>query len=452
MQKVVEDLKVRIKSYLCPDACLRTSCMCWTTSRLQVVYHFFPDQHPSTEPNQCCHLVDFPSHAWDRCASPSLRRALECIQSYSSCQLFTRATNQSCSGCSVADVAATQRIRHAQQPWPDTWDGPNSNCTKINRNNSCIAATEPNYKIYYKIVQACLTGVCEPVFHLFLFCFHRTCHMFQGDVDLAKLWKQPQLRIYLDMQLSFQIHLGMNGLPQILIANTLCLRDGHSMVDRRFGSSPINPGVFNTSVPQHAQHVLRMLRYGRCSLCRWCSLCTPESARQTKIWDNYLYFHYGKDRVQSVQLIETSNSITNGQPYEGVSSVDGYTLDVKAGYHGSSEVADHFNAGLNSHNALGLYTWAAPLPSELNFAVFGTLFVTIGSTRDCIWREGRKGTSEVHFEDSTLPCNPPLVDCTAKCYLQSGLLKCPCGLPPKAKVTNVTFSGNKQDDLDVSFE
>ena len=79
-------------------------------------------------------------------------------------------------------------------------------------------------------------------------------HM-EGDVDLAKLWKRPQLRIYLDMELSFQIRLGMNGLPQILIANTLCLRDGHSMVGHRFGSSPINPGVFNSSVPQHAEHV-----------------------------------------------------------------------------------------------------------------------------------------------------------------------------------------------------
>lgn len=48
-----------------------------------------------------------------------------------------------------------------------------------------------------------------------------------------------------------------------------------------------------------------------------------------------------------------------------------------------------------------------------------------------LWGEGRKGTSEVRFEDSTLPCNQQVVDCTAKCYLQNGLLKCPCGLPAK---------------------
>ena len=76
---------------------------------------FFPDQDLSTEPNQRYHFVDFPSHAWDRCASPSRCRALEYIQSYPSCQLFTRATNQSCSGCSVADVAASQRILHAEK-------------------------------------------------------------------------------------------------------------------------------------------------------------------------------------------------------------------------------------------------------------------------------------------------------------------------------------------------
>ena len=37
---------------------------------------------------------------------------------------------------------------------------------------------------------------------------------------------QPQVRIHLDMKLSCQIRQGMNGSPQILIANTP--RDGHS--------------------------------------------------------------------------------------------------------------------------------------------------------------------------------------------------------------------------------
>jgi len=87
--------------------------------------------------------------------------------------------------------------------------------------------------------------------------------------------------------------------------------------------------------------------------------------------------------VQSVQFDETSHSISQGQPYEGVFTL-GYYLDVKAGRHGSEEVAHDFNAGVTPDNALGLATFSpdTPLPSELNFAVFGTLSVTIDSTTD----------------------------------------------------------------------
>ena len=91
------------------------------------------------------------------------------------------------------------------------------------------------------------------------------------------------------------------------------------------------------------------------------------------------------DCVQSVYFDETSYSITDGQPYEGViSNVDGCMLDVRAGRHGSSQVADDFKAGITANNALGLMTQYATLPSELNFAVFGNLSVTIDdTTRDC---------------------------------------------------------------------
>ena len=103
-----------------------------------------------------------------------------------------------------------------------------------------------------------------------------------------------------------------------------------------------------------------------------------------KVRDNYvLFFQYdGKNTgppVQSLQFNETSHSITQGQPYEGVSSVDGYMLDVRAGRHGSEEVAQDFNAGITGNNALGAYTSRQdpPLPAELNFAVFGNLSFSI---------------------------------------------------------------------------
>ena len=84
-----------------------------------------------------------------------------------------------------------------------------------------------------------------------------------------------------------------------------------------------------------------------------------------------------------MQFDETSHSITQGQPYEGVFS-RGYYLDVRAGRHGSEEVAHDFNAGLTPDNALGLVTFRASLPAELNFAVCGTMFVTVdNATRVC---------------------------------------------------------------------
>ena len=50
--------------------------------------------------------------------------------------------------------------------------------------------------------------------------------------------------------------------------------------------------------------------------------------------------------MQSVQFDETSHSITDGQPYDGVFSL-GIYLDVRAGRHGSAEVAHDFNAGIS---------------------------------------------------------------------------------------------------------
>ena len=99
-----------------------------------------------------------------------------------------------------------------------------------------------------------------------------------------------------------------------------------------------------------------------------------------KIRDNYVYFIHDRNKPNvQVQLNETSHSVTQGQPYEGVFTL-GYYLDVRAGCHESSEVADDFNAGITGENALGLYTISDSLPEELNFEVFGTLSVTIDDT------------------------------------------------------------------------
>ena len=165
-----------------------------------------------------------------------------------------------------------------------------------------------------------------------------------------------------------------------------------------------------------------------------------------KTQDNYVYFKqndpnydcldFTSPPVQSVQFNETSHSITQGQPYEGVSSVDGYKLDVRAGRHGSEEVAQDFNAGITPDNALGLATYNPDtrLPSELNFAVFGTMSVTIDdATRVCLDMRIAQG----HYVG-----NNNWWIAGTKCHHQNGDtgLTCPCGH------TNVTFHECKPAD------
>ena len=148
---------------------------------------------------------------------------------------------------------------------------------------------------------------------------------------------------------------------------------------------------------------------------------------EPKVRNNYvgfyqydgIYHDYGPP-VQSVQFDETSHSITQGQPYEGVSSVDGHTLDVRAGRHGSEEVAQDFRAGITGNNALGERTSFRdpPLPAELNFAVFGNLSMTIdGATRAC--QEMRIAQGHAIAKNNWWIAG-------TKCSQQDNGLRCPC--------------------------
>lgn len=66
------------------------------------------------------------------------------------------------------------------------------------------------------------------------------------------------------------------------------------------------------------------------------------------------------------------HSITNGQPYGGVTVPSGDTIRIKAGRHGSSTVADWFKKKASNGFVSGCDTYDK-YPSELNFAVYGTL-------------------------------------------------------------------------------
>ena len=170
------------------------------------------------------------------------------------------------------------------------------------------------------------------------------------------------------------------------------------------------------------------------------TVCALQKALgKPKIRDNYVYFYHwveGVQCVQWVQLDETSHSITQGQPYEGVFTIDMNSLNVRAGRHKSEEVAQDFNAGITGNNALGACASKQdpPLPAELNFAVFGNLSVTIdGATRAC--QEMR--IAQGHWGGMN---NWWIAD--TKCYQQDYGLRCPCS------PSTVTFVA---DSNQVSF-
>ena len=121
-----------------------------------------------------------------------------------------------------------------------------------------------------------------------------------------------------------------------------------------------------------------------------------------------------------------THAITQGQPWggvsAGVSSIAAYLL-VKAGRHGSEWVANDFNNGITWDNAFGLFTGDDPLPRKLNFAIFGTMSLTVNNTAlvcpDMRIAQGHKSPSML---------NNWWIAGT-ECYHQDGIdgLFCPCG-------------------------
>jgi len=151
--------------------------------------------------------------------------------------------------------------------------------------------------------------------------------------------------------------------------------------------------------------------------------CAVQTALgKDKIRDNYVYFNIATpvQPVQSVEFNETSHSVSEGQEYAGIFTL-GYYLDVRAGRHATAEVAQYFNAGITPDNALGLDTSKSdpPLPSELNFAVSGSLSVAMyNTTRVCqemkIAQGHRVSTNNWWLAGT-------------KCYHDHAGLTCPCG-------------------------
>lgn len=102
--------------------------------------------------------------------------------------------------------------------------------------------------------------------------------------------------------------------------------------------------------------------------------------------NNDVIFFSGRDPYPNVRFDLNSYSITNGQPWDGV-SFSGRTITVKAGRHKTKPVAEWFKKQFPGADALrlaGAGAWGDlptndAYPEELNFAIRGTLSLGIAS-------------------------------------------------------------------------
>ena len=213
---------------------------------------------------------------------------------------------------------------------------------------------------------------------------------------------------------------------------------------------PHNQGVFNSPIPQLTQHVeSSRARHGSLlGMChgerKWCRLSPPETASQSQNSGQISLLLWTRtDKESAISAIRWNKPLNHGCPSEiewlvSSNCTDctflvslGTYLDVRAGRHGSEEVT------------LGLATYEV-LPSELNFAVFGNLFVTMDdSTRVC---------PEIRIAQGHYSTTNQWWIAGTKCYHshQDDGLTCPCA--NNRNVTNVRFGPAGNDALDVCFE
>ncbi len=76
--------------------------------------------------------------------------------------------------------------------------------------------------------------------------------------------------------------------------------------------------------------------------------------------------------IKIVSFKEEDHCVSSGQPYDGVSVASDDKIEIKAGRHGTSEVAAWFKNYAAEGIVIGCDT-DDRYPSKLNFAVFGTL-------------------------------------------------------------------------------
>jgi len=120
---------------------------------------------------------------------------------------------------------------------------------------------------------------------------------------------------------------------------------------------------------------------------KWSS--TSRRLLQTTMHDNYCDVP-GPSEIYHVT--ENWYSISDGQPYGGISITSYSTIDVKAGRQKTEKVAQAFTRGLGPQNMAVTRSNSANFPQELNFAVstntqfrFNALLITCYDFR---WAQG----------------------------------------------------------------
>ncbi len=166
--------------------------------------------------------------------------------------------------------------------------------------------------------------------------------------------------------------------------------------------------------------------------------------------DNDVWIH--TNGLTDCSFTETDHSISSGQPYSGVTSKmkDGKCkVTIKAGRHGSSEVAKWFSSEIDTGAAIACDS-SGPMPDKLNFAVEGTLVLTQGDqTTTCenvILAQGHFGFTNNWWMGSPdvnsggIPFVGPL---TQKCSAGGVLPKVVVYTPPQPCVNNFTATVNQ---------
>jgi hypothetical protein len=141
------------------------------------------------------------------------------------------------------------------------------------------------------------------------------------------------------------------------------------------------------------------------------------------IHDNNVYFDSNVSVTATFSLDRFA--ISDGQPFKGV-TFSGSSLDVHAGRHGTVGPASEFIVDLTLLNMVASTHIIATEPKELNFAIFGTLNITLGSefyslpgfrigqghysTTNNWWLAASYCTNDPATGDVTLVCKLPQSD------------------------------------------